>query len=79
MKLERIKNDLYINFKLWESKVLISAMKKQISYSKIQLKKVEDDPRNDGQLYYHQKIRDLKIDINFCNELIDNLKDYSIK
>jgi hypothetical protein len=79
MELERIKKDLYINFMRWESKVLISALKKQISYSKIQIKKVENDIRNEGQLYYVEKIRDLKTDIKFCNELIDTFTDKSFE
>jgi hypothetical protein len=79
MELERIKKDLYINFMKWESKVLISALKKQISYSKIQIKKVENDIRNEGQLYYVEKIRDLKMDIKFCNELIDTFTDKSFE
>jgi hypothetical protein len=79
MELERIKKDLYINFMRWESKVLISALKKQISYSKIQIKKVENDIRNEGQLYYVEKIRDLKLDIKFCNELIDTFTDKSFE
>ena len=78
MNLERIKKDLYISFEKSEAQTLREALKRRIQDNNHNIKRVENNPKNEGQATYSQRIKELRYDTNFCNELINVLNDKSL-
>lgn len=79
MELERLKShetgreEIFIRFHKNEKKSLISASKRRISDLKRMRERVRNNPRNDGQSHYLERVSELSGDIEFFEELIELL------
>jgi hypothetical protein len=73
MELERIKNDIFVNFTKSESKTIVQMAKRKITDTERQIRLVENNPKNEGQVTYTGRVKELRNDIAFCRELIDLL------
>lgn len=62
---------LYVGFKKAEAQAMISALKRRISDNNRSIRKVENNPRNEGQVYYSERIKELRYDNEWCNSLIE--------
>lgn len=61
-------NTFVYGFADWEKKVLIKGIPSEIKKLQTKIRKIENNPRNEGQVKYWSKIRELQL-------MIDSLKE----
>lgn len=75
MKIENLERDrsAWFCFSKSEGQDIIKAMKRRISDCERTIRKIENNPKNEGQVRFSERIREQRASIEFCNELIKNL------
>lgn len=78
MEIENTKNesgkkDVAFIFSASEKKSIQSALKRRISDVNRTLKRYENHPNDDGQVTYSERRKDCRLEIEFLNELIEQL------
>ena len=67
---------LYIGLGKSESKTIVSALKRRISDNNRSIRKVENNPKNEGQSHYRERIKEIRYDNEYCNEIIELLTKF---
>jgi len=64
---------LYIGISRGIANTFISALKRRISDNNRNIRKVDNNPLNDGQVTYQERKKSLQYDNDYCNEIIQLL------
>lgn len=61
-------------FAVWEREAIARALVQEIKKRERQIQRVENDPKNEGQVTFLIKIEDLEFEIKSLREIIDEMK-----
>lgn len=76
-------NCFVFGFSAWEKRILISGIPKAIKKLKAKIEKINNDPKNEGQAIYWDKVRQLTNDISCLEDIqktfLDDIERHNSK
>ena len=62
-------------FTKWERQIIAQALPKEIKKIETKIRRIENNPRNEGQATYSMAIREHRMEIELLQDIVETFKD----